>query len=125
MTDYFVGLYEYPLIDISSSRDEDFSTLLGAEPHVGAMENGEIWHFLAVGLPADFALPDAPDFQLKEGQETAPEIAQRARDAGAFVAIAHPGWSQMSLADAASVEAAHGIKVYNHGCFARCDRGYG
>lgn len=125
MTDHFVGLFDYPLTDISAFADERFTTILGAELHTSAMENGEIWHILAVGLPADFTPPDAPDFQPIAAPESAPALAQRARDAGAFVAIAHPDWSQMTLADAASIEAAHAVEVYNHGCFNGCDRGYG
>lgn len=124
MTDHFVGLFDYPLTDISAFADERFTTILGAELHTGAMENGEIWHILAVGLPADFAPPDAPDFRPIAAPESGPALAQRARDAGAFVAIAHPDWSQMTLADAASIEAANAVEVYNHGCFNGCDRGY-
>jgi len=125
LTDHFVGLFDYPLTDTSAFRDDQFTTIIGAELHTGAMENGEMWHVLAVGLPADFTPPNAPDFQPRSDQETAPEIAQRARDAGAFVAVAHPEWSQMSLADAASIEAAHAVEIYNHGCNTGCDRGYG
>ena len=62
LTDHFVGLYGFPLTDASACRDAQFTTILGAELHAGAMENGEIWHILAVGLPADFTPPDAPDF---------------------------------------------------------------
>lgn len=125
LTDHFVGLYGFPLTDASACRDAQFTTILGAELHAGAMENGEIWHILAVGLPADFTPPDAPDFQPRERQETAPALAQRARDAGAFVAIAHPEWSQMSLQDAQSVSAAHAVEIYNHSCAVGCDRAHG
>jgi hypothetical protein len=45
--------------------------------------------------------------------------------AGAFVAIAHPQWSGLTLADARTIGAAHAVEVYNHGCFAGCDRGDG
>ena len=125
MTDHFVGLYDYPLTNIQSSANENFTTILGAELHTGAMENGEIWHLVAVGLPKNFMPPDAPDFQPRSDQETAAKIAKRARDAGAFVVVAHPEWSQMSFADATSIKAAHAVEVYNHGCYAGCDRGYG
>ncbi|MGB7244007.1 MAG: CehA/McbA family metallohydrolase [Sulfitobacter sp.] len=125
ITDHFLERFDYPLTDVRSCEDEHFATILGAELHTGTMENGEIWHILAVGLPEDFTPANVSDFQPKEGQETGPEIAQRAREAGAFVAVAHPDWSQMTLADAASIEAAHAVEVYNHGCFAGCDRGYG
>ena len=39
--------------------------------------------------------------------------------------ISHPAWSQMSLADAAAIKAAHAVEVYNQDCYAGCDRGYG
>ena len=116
LTDHFVGRYGYPIVDTTPYRCEGFTTLLGAELHSGAMQNGELWHILAVGLPADFAPANAPDFKPVAGQETGPQIAARARAAGAFVAIAHPQWSGMTLADARSLDAAHAVEVYNHGC---------
>ncbi|QPM90222.1 CehA/McbA family metallohydrolase [Pseudooceanicola algae] len=122
LTDHFIGQYGYPVADTLSYRDAGFTTLLGAELHSGAMENGELWHILAVGLPADFAPGDAPHFRPVEGQETGPEIAARAVAAGAFVAIAHPQWSGLTLADARSISAAHAVEIYNHGCATGCDR---
>ncbi|MEH6361649.1 MAG: PHP domain-containing protein, partial [Amylibacter sp.] len=92
LTDHFVGQYDYPIADTTGNRDERFTTILGAELHSGAMENGNVWHILAVGLPADFAPSNSPRFQPQKDQETGAEIARRARDAGAFVAIAHPEW---------------------------------
>lgn len=125
LTDHLVGRYDYPITDTASHRDAGFTTILGAELHSGAMENGELWHILAVGLPLDFKPPHAPDFQPIEDQETGPELAQRARDAGAFVAVAHPEWSGLTTADARSIDAAHAIEVYNHGCAVGCDRPHG
>ena len=57
LTDHFIGLSGYPIADTLPFRDEGFTTLLGAELHSGAMQNGELWHILAVGLPADFKMP--------------------------------------------------------------------
>jgi hypothetical protein len=125
LTDHFIGVYDYPIVDTTGFRDAGFTTILGAEVHSGAMENGELWHILAVGLPADFAPSHSPAFVPVEGQETGPELAQRARDAGAFVAIAHPEWGGLSLADARSLEAAHAVEVYNHGCQVGADRAEG
>ena len=122
LTDHFIGHYGYPIADTKAFRDETFTTILGAELHSGAMENGELWHILAVGLPEDFAAPNAPGFRPVDGQETGPELARRARDAGAFVSIAHPHWSGLTLADARSIAAAHSVEIYNHGCAVGCDR---
>lgn len=125
LTDHFIGRYDYPITDTAGSRDAEFTTILGAELHSGAMENGELWHILAVGLPADFAPPNAPDFHAIPDQESGPELAARARAAGAFVAVAHPEWSGLTTADARSIEGAHAIEVYNHGCATGCDRPHG
>jgi len=125
LTDHFVGEYGYPVTDTTAHRAPGFTTLPGAEIHSGAMENGEIWHILAVGLPADFVPPHAPGFVPVEGQESGPALAARAAAAGAWVAIAHPQWSGLTLEDARSLGAAHAVEVYNHGCAMGCDRGDG
>jgi len=125
LTDHFVGAYEYPITDTVDFRDGKFTTILGAELHSGAMENGEIWHILAVGLPPDFAPSNSPNFIPSNEQETGPEIAKRAYEAGAFVAIAHPEWSGMTMQDARSISHAHAVEIYNHGCEVECDRGRG
>lgn len=125
LTDHFIGMYEYPITDTLPFRSEGFTTILGAELHSGAMANGDLWHILAVGLPEDFAPGNAPGFLPVENQETGAEIAQRARDAGAFVSIAHPQWSGLTLADARTIEAAHSVEIYNHGCAMGCDRADG
>lgn len=125
LTDHFIGLYDYPITDTVPFRDDNFTTILGAEVHSGAMANGDLWHIVAAGLPTDFTPPDAPHFEPIEGQETGASIAQRARDAGAFVAIAHPHWSGLTEADARTISAAHAVEVYNHGCAIENDRGDG
>jgi len=125
LTDHFVGLYGYPVADTVPFRDEGFTTIPGAELHSGAMCNGEIWHILAVGLPPGFAPADAPDFAPVDGQESGPDIARRAREAGAFVAVAHPQWGGLTLGDGLSVEAAHAVEIYNHGCAVEAARGDG
>jgi hypothetical protein len=125
LTDHFVGAYGYPITDTRAFRTSRFTTIPGAELHSGAMANGELWHILAVGLPEDFAPSHTPDFLPVTGQETGAELAARARAAGAFVAIAHPQWSGLTLADARMIEAAHAVEVYNHGCAVGCDRADG
>lgn len=125
LTDHFIGAYNYPIADTLPFRDANFTTILGAEVHSGAMENGELWHLLAVGLPADFAPSNSPSFYPIADQETGPELAVRARAAGAFVAIAHPQWSGLTLNDARSIEAAHAVEIYNHGCAVGADRADG
>ncbi|MCY1126284.1 CehA/McbA family metallohydrolase [Frigidibacter sp. RF13] len=125
LTDHLVGAFKYPMVDTRDFRTRDFTTLIGAELHAGSMQNGEVWHILAVGLPFDFTPPDQPWFDAHDGSESAAALATRARNAGAFVAVAHPQWSGLTLADARTIEAAHAVEIYNHGCYAGCDRGDG
>lgn len=125
LSDHLVGRYGYPITDTVPYRTNRFTTILGAEIHVGAMANGEIWHVLTVGLPSDFERPHAPDFTPDPGSESMPELARRCRDAGAFVAIAHPQWNGMTDRDARLIEAAHAVEIYNHGCEVECRRGDG
>ncbi|MFD5148808.1 PHP domain-containing protein [Streptomyces sp. NPDC058401] len=114
VTDHFRPEYGFPLTDTTALRTEGFTTLLGAELHAPRTEAGSSWHILAVGLPPGFA-PPGPD-------ETGPLLARRAREAGAFVGMAHPAASLLSIADAESLDAAHAVEVYN-ALSAREDRG--
>lgn len=125
LTDHFVGLFDYPITDTTDFHNDRFTTIHGAELHTGSMENGGLWHVLAIGLPDDFTPPNAPHFNAIKGSATGASLAQRARDAGAFVTIAHPHWSGMSEADAKSITAAHAVEIYNHGCAVDNDRGEG
>ena len=122
LTDHFVGRYSYPIVDTKPMRTNSFTTILGAELHSGAMANGELWHILAVGLPESFAASNTPTVIPGAEQDTGPQIAARAVAAGAFVAIAHPQWSGLTIEDARSLTAAHAVEIYNHGCATGCDR---
>lgn len=122
LTDHLIGSYGYPIVETAPFRTNAFTTILGAEIHTGRMANGEIWHLLAVGLPEDFQPPHAPSFAPADGAESAAALARRAAEAGAFVAVAHPQWSGLTLPDALCVEAAHAVEIYNHSCSIESDR---
>jgi hypothetical protein len=117
MSEHFISHYRWPMADTRKFRSNSFTTLLGAELHAMATGVGELWHILAVGLPLDFEPP------LRE--ETGPELATRAAAAGAFIGIAHPAWSQLTIEDANALDAAHAVEIYNHSCFVEVDRGDG
>lgn len=117
LSDHFLERYRWPMTDTRGFRSNDFTTLIGAELHAMGTEVGELWHILAAGLPLDF--PAA------KPNETGPELAARAREAGAFVAIAHPAWSQLRIGDGRALQAAHAVEIYNHGCAVETDRGDG
>jgi hypothetical protein len=117
LTDHFLERYDFPLTDTSGFRSVGFTTILGAEVHAPVTSRGVEWHILAVGLPPDFAATTAG--------ETGPTLARRCRDAGAFVAIAHPHWYNLTVEDALTIESAHAVEVYNHTCAVHAARGDG
>ena len=117
LSDHFLDRFQWPITDTRAYRSNSFTTLIGAELHAMGTEVGELWHILAAGLPLDFPAPAA--------SETGPELAARARAAGAFVAIAHPAWSQLRIGDGRALQAAHAVEIYNHGCAVETDRGDG
>jgi hypothetical protein len=105
VTDHFRAKYGFPLTDTRGLRRPTFTTVLGAELHAPRTELSSEWHIIALGLPLGFAPPDPA--------ETGPELARRARAAGAFIGMAHPAASLLTLADAESLDAAHAVEVYN------------
>lgn len=117
LTDHFLPKFGFPITDTRPYRSNRFTTIPGAEVHAPRTELGEMWHILSVGLPHDFA-PTPPD-------ETASALTARCAAAGAYVAIAHPAWYGLTVADAESITAAHAVEVYNHTSAVKVDRGDG
>ncbi|MEM8569397.1 MAG: CehA/McbA family metallohydrolase [Pseudomonadota bacterium] len=117
LSDHFFERYGFPITKTEAFRQRGFTTLLGAELHTRETSRGELWHIVAAGLPADFA-PTAAD-------ESGPDLARRAAEAGAFVAIAHPLWSQLTEADGLAIDHAHAVEIYNHKSALETDRGDG
>jgi histidinol phosphatase-like PHP family hydrolase len=117
LSDHFMERYHWPIADTRRWRSNNFTTLIGAELHAPATRVGELWHIVAAGLPLDFAAP--------ESEESGPALAARARAQGAFVAIAHPAWSQLTIEDGRALASAHAVEIYNHGCAVENDRGEG
>ena len=118
LTDHFLARYQWPIADTRGHRSNAFTTLIGSELHSGVNSAGDLWHILAIGLPLDFA-PAKVD-------ESGPALAARARAAGAFVAIAHPAWSQLTIEDGRALAvSADAVEIYNHGSAVENDRGDG
>ncbi len=117
LSEHFVDRFNSPIADTRSMRSNRFTTIIGAELHAPNTSAGEPWHIVAAGLPLDFP-PCRKD-------ESGPQIARRAAEAGAFIGIAHPSWSQLTIDDGHSIDVAHAVEIYNHGCAVETDRGEG
>ncbi len=117
LSEHFIGNFDFPIADTRAFRSNNFTTLIGAELHAPETQVGELWHIVAAGLPLDF--PKNLD------GETGEQIARRAAEAGAFIGIAHPAWSQLTIEDGRAIDCAHAVEIYNHGCAIENDRGDG
>ena len=116
LSDHCTENHGYDISDTREFRTDDFTTLIGAEIHPGEIESGGPWHLLAVGLPLDFETH-------REG-DTGASVAKRAIAAGAFVAVPHPNWFALTVADFETLGAVHAVECYNGCCGAESDRGY-
>ena len=107
LTEHFMEHYGWPIVDTRPFRTEQFTSIVGAELHPprDTMELGVVWHILAVGLPLDFAPPHA--------DESGPELARRALDAGAFVVAPHPQWHSMTDRDLEALGPIHALEIFN------------
>ena len=117
LSEHFIGNFDWPVADTRAFRSNRFTTLIGAELHAPETAAGELWHVLAAGLPLDF-------LRNLDG-ETGAQVASRAHEAGAFIGIAHPAWSQLTIEDGRAMGSAHAVEIYNHGCAIENDRGDG
>jgi hypothetical protein len=117
LSEHFIGNFTWPIADTRTFRSNNFTTIIGAEIHAPQTSAGELWHMVAAGLPLDFP-------QARKG-ENGEDLARRAHEAGAFIGIAHPAWSQLTLEDGRAIDCAHAVEIYNHGCAIENDRGDG
>lgn len=124
ITDHFLGMFNYP-ITIPEFKIENFTVIPGAELHTSQMENGELWHVLALGLKDQFTQPRQTNFLISTQSENIESLSSRLYEDGAFVSLTHPEWNGMTLQDTLKIKEAHAIEIYNHGCAIECDRGSG
>jgi len=117
LSDHFEAEFGWQVTDTTRSRDDQFTTLNGAElSSPGPVATGK-WWLLAAGLPLDFA-------PASKG-ETGPQLAERAQEDGAFVALLHPGWNSTQLEDVRDLRSIDAVEIYNHGVQRARDRGDG
>jgi histidinol phosphatase-like PHP family hydrolase len=108
LSDHFEAEYGWRITDTRAMRDENFTTLIGAELSSAPWEDRDCYWVTAAGLPVDFEAPPKDDHA---GAIT------RARAAGAFVVMLHPGLNNLPLAAAKrapALDAVHAVEIYNH-----------
>jgi len=108
LSDHFETEYGWRVTETRHLRDENFTTILGAELSSAPWAERETYWVTAAGLPIDFA-PPPPDNH--------PEAIERARDVGAFVVMLHPGLNNLPPAVAEGLPAlgaVQAVEIYNH-----------
>lgn len=118
ITDHFLDAYGYPITDTAPYRSRDFTTLLAAEMHVPALQNGIRWDLLAIGLEPGFAPTSESEVDV--------DLVKRLSEAGAYVAIPHPMWNGVVHSDGERIAPwVDGIEIHNEGHTLDSDRGSG
>lgn len=108
LSDHFEAEFGWQITDTRSLRDDNFTTILGAELSSSAWEDRHAYWVTAAGLSVDFEVPPVDDHA---------EAIERAGDLGAFVIMLHPGLNNLPLAVAdelPAVEAVRAVEIYNH-----------
>ncbi len=108
LSDHFEAEYGWRVTDTRHLRDEDFTTIVGAELSSAPWTERNTYWVSAAGLPADFEAPPRSDRT---------EAISRAREVGAFIVMLHPGLNHLPLATAdelPALEAVHAVEIYNH-----------
>ena len=124
ITDHFLEMFNYPITS-PELQIKNFTVIPGAELHSSMMENGELWHVLALGLKDNFTPPNQPNFLINKKSENIKSLNARLFDAGAFICLTHPEWNGMTLQDTLKFKQVHAIEIYNHSCAIECERGSG
>lgn len=117
LSDHFEASYGWQVTDTSQWRERSFTTLVGAELSRPGPVGPKKWWLGAAGLPLDFAPVG--------DEETGQQVAARARAAGAFVTLLHPGFNATRLADLDGLEDIDAVEIYNSGVQRLNDRGDG
>ncbi len=110
LSDHFEAEYGWQVTDTRFLRDRSFTTVVGAELSSGPWTERNTFWVTAAGLPQDFEAPPPDDHG---------EAIVRARDAGAYVVMLHPGLNNLPLAAAEglrALDAVQAVEVYNHNC---------
>lgn len=105
LTDHFEARWGWTVTDTAAARDDDFTTLLGAELSSADWDDEDVFWVNAIGLPADFAPP-------ADGERGAAAIV-RAAEAGAFNVLLHPGLTNFLDFDRLPAEHLHAVETYN------------
>ena len=99
LTDHFEARWGWTVTDTTGARDDEFTTLLGAELSSADWDDEDVFWVNTIGLPADF-----------EGGDDA---IRRAAEAGAYNVLLHPGLTNFLDFDALPVEHLHAVETYN------------
>jgi hypothetical protein len=108
LSDHFEAEYGWRITDTRPLRDENFTTIVGAELSSASWDDRDCYWVTAAGLPVDFGAPPANGHA---------EAITRSRVAGAFVVMLHPGLNNLSPTAAdrlPALDAVHAVEIYNH-----------
>ena len=108
LSDHFEERYGWQIADTRAWRTPAFTTIVGAELSSARWDDRDVFWVVAAGLPPDFAPPPGDDHA---------EAIVRAKDAGAFLVLLHPGLNNLPLAGVDALRgfgAIDAVEIFNH-----------
>ena len=112
-----VGKQKLQGIRSAARAVSDDMLVLGFIEVDGHDETAGLYHLVGLGLARD------PDISWEEGLSMQ-QAADRLRDAGGLVMLAHPYWSGQMSKDLLGLEGCFSLEVYNGGCDVDDAKGY-
>lgn len=106
LTDHYEERWGWTVTDTTPARDDEFTTILGAELSSTDWDAEDAYWVNAIGLPADFPRP-------ADGEPHAAAI-RRAKEAGAYIVLLHPGLTNLLDFDSLALEDLDAVETYNH-----------
>ena len=117
LSEHFLERFDWPIADTRHMRSNRFTTLIGPS----CMPPRPRW--ASSGTSSAPACRSISSLAAKT--RPAPPSRAAPPPAGGFIGIAHPSWSQLTIADGEAIDVAHAVEIYNHGCAVENDRGEG
>ena len=106
LTDHYEARWGWTVTDTTFARDDGFTTILGAELSSTDWDAEDVYWVNAIGLPADFPAPT-------DGEPHDAAI-RRAKEAGAYVVLLHPGLTNLLDFESLALEHLDAVETYNH-----------
>jgi hypothetical protein len=105
---HFLAFTDHGVLSKTGAVGHDFLLLSGIEVD-GRDPKAGLYHLVGLGLEAEPQMGQAERVSMQQA-------ADRLREAGGLVVLAHPYWSGQASRDVQALEGSFALEIYNGGC---------